>query len=248
MLHLILGRAGSGKSTRLTEAIAADVAGGKPAWLIIPEQQANLSERTMLPRLPDSAGLTFTITGFKRLSGEVAARCGGGTPVPMSKGLCSLLMWKTLRELSDSLVEYGSISLRGDASLTDKLIETVDELRASAVTPERLDKVLASVPTDSALHPKLSDLSMLYAAYDGALVDALDGKPIDEIAHLAEMLEEYDYFEGGNVYIDSFTDFTAEEYAVLRHILVQADNVTLTLCCDGSIPTDNPALLGVTET
>jgi ATP-dependent helicase/nuclease subunit B len=62
------------------------------------------------------------------------------------------------------------------------------------------------------------------------------------------MLEEYDYFEGGNVYIDSFTDFTAEEYAVLRHILVQADNVTLTLCCDGNMPAADPALLGVTET
>jgi hypothetical protein len=86
-------------------------------------------------------------------------------------------MWKTLRELSDRLVEYGSVSLRGDASLTDKLIETVDELRASAVTPERLDEVLAAVPTGSALHPKLNDLSMLYAAYDAALVDALDGKP-----------------------------------------------------------------------
>ena len=248
MLHLILGRAGSGKSTRLTEAIAADVANGKPAWLIIPEQQANLSERTMLPKLPDSAGLTFTITGFKRLSGEVAARCGGGTPMPIQKGLCSLLMWKTLRELGDRLVEYGSISLRSDASLTDKLIETVDELRASAVTPERLDEVLAALPTDSALHPKLSDLSLLYAAYDSALTDALDGKPIDEIAHLSEMLEEYDYFEGSNVYIDSFTDFTAAEYAVLHHILKQADNVTLTLCCDGSIPATDPALLGVTET
>ena len=64
MLHLILGRAGSGKSTRLTEAIAADVAAGKPAWLIIPEQQANLSERTILPILPTGAGLSFSIAAF----------------------------------------------------------------------------------------------------------------------------------------------------------------------------------------
>ena len=49
MLHLILGGAGSGKSAKLTERIAQDVQDKKKAWLIIPEQQANLSERTMLP-------------------------------------------------------------------------------------------------------------------------------------------------------------------------------------------------------
>ena len=66
MLHLILGGAGSGKSTRLTEYIASDVQARTPAWLIIPEQQANLSERTMLPKLPTAAGMTFSITGFTR--------------------------------------------------------------------------------------------------------------------------------------------------------------------------------------
>ena len=71
MLHLILGGAGSGKSTLLTERIARDVQNGKKCWLIIPEQQANLSERTILPMLPTGAGLTFSIAGFSRLYREV---------------------------------------------------------------------------------------------------------------------------------------------------------------------------------
>lgn len=139
MLELILGGAGSGKSTRLTQAIAADVAAGKRAWLIIPEQQANLSERTMLPKLPPSAGLTFTIAGFSRLAREVATQYGAaGAPIPA--GLCSLIMWQNLRDLNGLLTEYQKASPRSDGKLTELLIATVDELRAGAVTPTMLER------------------------------------------------------------------------------------------------------------
>ena len=44
MLTIVSGGAGSGKSTLLTERITQDVANGRRAWLIIPEQQANLKK------------------------------------------------------------------------------------------------------------------------------------------------------------------------------------------------------------
>lgn len=232
MLELILGGAGSGKSTRLTQAIAADVAAGKRAWLIIPEQQANLSERTMLPKLPPSAGLTFTIAGFSRLAREVATQYGAaGAPIPA--GLCSLIMWQNLRDLNGLLTEYQKASPRSDGKLTELLIATVDELRAGAVTPTMLERAAEQLPEGNTLRAKLYDLALLYAAYDHGISEVLDGKSGDEIAELATLLETHDYFAGGHVYIDSFTDFTAEEYAVLRHILRQADRVTLTLCSRG---------------
>ncbi len=246
MLHLILGGAGSGKSTRLTEYIAADVANGKRAWLIIPEQQANLSERTMLPKLPTNAGLTFTIAGFTRLSREIAAHHGGALP-PIPKGISSLIMWQNLRDLGGLLTEYKAVSPRSDTKLTDLLCATVEELRAETVTPTMLERAAEQLTEDDALRPKLYDLALLYAAYDHSMAQALDGHSGDEVAHLADMLEQHDYFAGGHVYVDSFTDFTAEEYAVLRHILRQADRVTLTLCCDGDRAFD-PSLDCVNDT
>lgn len=246
MLQLILGGAGSGKSTRLTEYIAADVAAGKRAWLIIPEQQANLSERTMLPKLPTNAGLTFTIAGFTRLAREVARQYGGET-VPVPQGLCSLVMWQNLRELSGMLTEYQTVSLRSDAKLTDLLRATVEELRADAITPSMLENTADQLPDGDALRKKLYDLALIYAAYDRSMAEALDGHSGDEVAHLASLLEKHNYFSGGHVYIDSFTDFTAEEYKVLRHILKQADRVTVSLCCDGKRSYD-PSFESVNDT
>lgn len=247
MLHLILGSAGSGKSTRLTEYIAADVAAGKRTWLIIPEQQANLSERTILPRLPASAGLTFTIAGFSRLAAEVSDRWGGGQPARIPAGLSSLLMWQALRTAKPQLREYGAVSHRSDIKLTDMLLNTVDELRANAITPSALLQATEQLPESAALRPKLADLALLYESYDHLLTETLNGGSSDELAHLDELLAAHPHFAGGHVYIDSFSDFTAEEYAILRHILHQAEQVTLTLCCTDEHTAD-PSLAGVAET
>ncbi len=235
MLHLILGGAGSGKSVGLTDMIAADIAAGRRAWLIIPEQQANLSERTLLPKLPTGAGLTFNITGFSGLCREVANRYGGAAILPIASGIRSLLMWQNLRELNGLLQEYNTVSPRSDAHLTTLLLQTINDLRQNAITPTMLEAGAARLPDDSALRPKLYDLALLYASYDNLLTQVCDGAVGDELTRLCEVLEHHDYFTGGNVYIDSFTSFTAEEYAVLRAMLRQADNVFITLGTDSHL-------------
>ena len=235
MLNIILGGAGSGKSTQLTEKIAKDVADGRRAWLIIPEQQANLSERTILPKLPTGAGLTFRVVGFSRLAREVADACGSPCSLSLSSGLKSLFMWQNLRQMSDLLEHYRAISPRSDTHLTSLLLKTIDELRQSAVTPFKLDEGADKLDEDNPLRTKLRDLSLLYTAYDHMLSEAYDGEAYDEVSQLAHLLDEHDYFAGGNVYIDSFTSFTAEEYAVLRALLRQANEVTVTLCLDGTL-------------
>lgn len=232
MLHLILGGAGSGKSARLTDSITADVTAGRRAWLIIPEQQANLSERTLLPKLPAAAGLTFNITGFSGLCRELSNRYGGAALVPLTPGVRSLLMWQNLREMNGLLQEYHAVSPRSDAHLTGMLLQTIDELRQSAITPTMLEHGAKQLTEDSPLRAKLYDLALLYASYDHMITQACDGESADELTHLCRLLDEHDYFAGGNIYIDSFTSFTAEEYAVLRAMLRQADHVTVTLCVD----------------
>ena len=247
MLKLILGGAGSGKSARLTRDICRDVDNGCPAWLIIPEQQANLSERTMLPQLPKNAGLTFTIAGFTRLSRTVSARYGAPATFAAQKGLCSLVMWQNLREMKGLLKEYNGASARSDIKLTELLLCTLDELRSSGISAQALENAAGRLEEGSALRPKLEDLSLLYAAYDGALSEAFDGQSADELAALARLLREHEHFRGGNVYIDSFTGFTAEEYDVLAEIIKQANCVTLTLCIDPEHPT-SPAFDCINDT
>ena len=243
MLHFIFGGAGTGKSMMISDLIARDVAARRRAYLIIPEQQANLSERTMLPRLPESAGLTFTIAGFTRLYDRVASQHGGMTTRPPDRALRMLLLWECLRQLSPLLEEYRiPADTAPDGALTSLLLQTLEELQCSAVDPVTLENAAKKLPADSPLSRKLRDISLLYAAYGARIAAISESDGSDTVAQLASLLQKHPYFKGSNIYIDSFTDFTAEELAVLREMLRSAENVTVALCCDG-LDSHNPAFI-----
>ena len=64
MLKLICGPSGAGKTEYLTSCIEADIRAGVRSYLLIPEQQAYISERSLAERLPKNAGLFFEVVSF----------------------------------------------------------------------------------------------------------------------------------------------------------------------------------------
>ena len=231
MLKLICGPSGSGKTEHLTEAIRNDILQKRCCFLLVPEQQAYISERDLPASLPQNAGLYFEVVNFSRLSEDVFRVFGGVTQGSVNNALRALLMWDTLRSLSPLLKQYGR-SAMSDATLTKLMIDTVEELRSSGVESDRLEEVAAHLPPDSGLQKKLSDLALIGAVYREKLESSFGNDPSDKLLRMARLLEEHDYFRGCRLYVDSFTSFTAQEYAVLREILRQADGVTVSLLCD----------------
>ena len=67
MLTLVFGAPGTGKTTYLFKRILEDLAEGIPSFLIVPEQQAYISELTLPPLLPENAGLYLDIVSFSNM-------------------------------------------------------------------------------------------------------------------------------------------------------------------------------------
>ena len=59
---------------------------------------------------------------------------------------------------------------------------------------------------------------------------ALD--PRDRLTRAADKLTHCAWAEGKDLWLDGFTDFTPQQQEVLRHLLRQAHQVTVTLTCD----------------
>lgn len=53
--------------------------------------------------------------------------------------------------------------------------------------------------------------------------------PGDRLIRLAEKLRRFPFFQGQDVYLDGFTDFTPQQSLVLAELLRQAHSVTLAL-------------------
>ncbi len=231
MVHLIYGLPGTGKTTLLTQKIREDAEKHRKAILIVPEQQTVEVERTMTHLLPPSSQLTFEVVNFTRLANKLFRIYGGLSYHYITPGLKELFMWQTLRTLSPFLVEYNG-KATSDTSLSATMLGTIGELKNCNISPVRLEKATADLPNDKALTRKLKDLSLIYSTYDGMVRESFDDSS-DDLAKLSEILEKHNFFHGYRVYVDSFTDYTAQEYRILKCMIAQADEVTLTLLSGG---------------
>ncbi len=227
MTTFVYGLSGCGKSAYIEQCIRDDVAAGKRALLIVPEQEVYSAERRLLSDLPAGAGLHFEILSFSRLASKVFGLYGGIAAEPVSAAARSLYMWKTLRELSGMLEQYRNTS---DPALPALMMGAAEELRAAGLTPAQAELACDKLPTNAPLYKKMRDISLVWSCFENMLDDGFGGDPADNLTRLASTLERHDFFAGAQVYIDSFTSFTAPEYRVIAQMLRQSDGVTLSLC------------------
>lgn len=160
-----------------------------------------------------------------RLANSIFRRYGGLAGEYADASDKTILMSLALDQLKDALKVYGKTS---NISLTRSMLEAVDEFKTWGVVPQQLEQAAGQL-SDGLLKDKLSELSMIYSAYEGIL-GRLYLDPLDDIARAGRILETHPYFAGKALFIDEFDGFTANEAGILRAALRQAENVTVSLC------------------
>ena len=230
MLHLVYGRAGSGKTRYVRELLATLCENGAGNLLLLtPEQVSFESERAMLRRLGPRRAQGVQVLSFTRLANTVFRQFGGLAGKRLDDGGRTILMSLALEEMADTLRLFRPQAK--SAEMIQLLLQSSAELKMSAVSPEAL-KQAAALSGDEALEKKAGDISAVLTAYD-ALVAHSYLDPLDDLTRLRDCLEKHNYFAGYTVAVDAFKSFTVQELEVLRLILRQAENVTVTLCADG---------------
>ncbi len=225
MIKFLYGAPGSGKTHYIFGQLAESA---RDALLIVPEQQTVLAEREALDRLPPASRLEFEALNFTRLCNRVFRIYGGLSYHYITPAMKSLFMWRTLRELSPLLEEYSAAG--AELSLTEVMLRAAEELAVASVSPEMLEKAAENL-APGGLRSKLRDLALISSAYKNLVAESFDDKEND-LAKLTELCRKHGFFAGKRVFIDSFTSFTAAEYAVIEQIFEQADEVTVALACE----------------
>ena len=233
MIQFLFGLPGTGKTHRMIEDIRSLLeVGEQRVYLLVPEQQIYSAERDILSTLPPNAASCFSILSFTRLCDEIESVYGGRTGHHVTKAMKAVLMWENLRQLK-GITEVYSLSSASDVSLCRKMLQTAEDLRINAVSPVSLERVANGLPADAPLRGKLNDIALITAAYDGLISEVYGSSTADRMLRCAEVLDESRHFRDAVVFIDSFTSFTAQEYALLRPILRYAKDVTISFDCNG---------------
>jgi len=226
MLKLMIGRAGTGKTSALLRAIAEE-GRAREQLLIVPEQHSHAAERSLCAAAGNAVSLRAEVLSFTRLASRVFSVSGGLAVPVLDAGGRLLLMDVALHQVSDRLKLYARPSRK--PQFLNRLAATVDECKSCNLTPEKLTAVAGQAGGETA--DKLYDLALICAAYD-ALTAQRGTDPRDRLTRLAGALEESRWAEGRDVWLDCFTDFTPQERLVLDALLRQARSVTVALTCD----------------
>lgn len=229
MLHLILGTAGTGKTTLLYQRIRDCVKSGGKAIFLVPEQSSFESEKALYRLLGPQDALSVEVLSFTRLCDRIFREFGGLAGIHMDDTAKFLLMNVTLGELGlgGGLKVYGKSS--GNAAFISTMCETISELKTAGADPDTLRQAAAE-STDPTLAEKLQEISLIFEAYQ-AVIDRGYSDPDDGLMRACKLLEDQDFFGNYSVFVDGFMAFMGTEWKILRHILNKSIDVTVALTC-----------------
>ncbi len=230
MLRLLLGRAKSGKTALVMEEIAARAKRKEPGnLLLVPEQYSHEAETELLRVCGDSLSLYGEVLSFTRLYQRVAAELGFWNRTALDAGGRRLCLARALDAVGGRLQVFGAA--RRQTSLHFSLLSAIDECKTGLVGADALRAFAAGAPAGDGLGAKLADLALLLEAYDAvAAQSGLD--PLDRLNLLAERIGESGTARC-HFWIDGFTDFTAQQNAVLAALLRAGAEVTVCLTAAG---------------
>lgn len=224
---VLLGKAGSGKSTQCYREIQACAAAGGKALLLVPDQATYGAERHLAESSDGQGFLGTQVLGFSRLAYKVFQERG------LEHASLSELARKIIlqRLLHKGEKEFSVLQTAArQPNFADTAGRFLWECRSFCVTPEALRQAAEAVPSPTLSH-KLEDISRLYEAYQAFLADHF-GSADDTMTLLAREIGHYSFLQGAHVWVDGFQWFTPQQMEILRQIERAASKVTITLTID----------------
>ena len=234
MLRLIIGRAGSGKTSAMIAEIAEAVRHGRGgSMLIVPEQYSHEAERELCEKCGDTLSRCAEVFSFTGLARRVMQQQGGAAAAWLDKGGRMLCMALAVNAVSSRLKLYGAAARR--AELQSALLAAVDECKTASVTAGMLYE--AAEKESGALGEKLWDMALVLESYDAVVANGR-ADPHDRLTLLAGQIPASGIGSGSRIYIDGFIDFTSQEREVIRAMLASGAEVTVALTLDELHGTD----------
>ena len=243
MLRIITGKAHSGKTAAIMKDIAkaaSDLAAGpeaalpesggaeiRPLILLVPEQYSHEAERELCRACGDGISLFAEVMSFTGLARAVTAVVGGVRGELLDDGGRLLCMARAVSQVQNRLKVYRGAA--GKPELQQMLLRAVDELKTAGIEPKQLETAAGTFP--DALGDKLRDLQLIAESYD-LTVAAGHADPNDRLTLLKEDLPRSGMGPEHRIYIDGFTDFTAQQMAVLETLLKLGVQLTVCLTMD----------------
>lgn len=231
-LNILLGPAGSGKTTALfsevIEKAESDIK--KNHIVIVPEQVSHAVTEKFIEMSERHGIINIDVLSFNRLAHRIFDNAGSNDKEIIDDTGKNLILRRVVSEHLDELkVLKKSAALPG---CINEIKSVISEFVQYEIGAEDIRK-LSENTENRYLSLKLKDIYVLFKAFREKIEEKYVTRE-ELLDRAAEAAERADFLKGASLYFDDFTGFTPIQYRFLSSVLKHLDSVSLCLDYDGA--------------
>lgn len=228
-LQFIVGRAGSGKSSRCLSEISKELEShpqGDSIIYLVPDQMTFQAEYSLVSQSQPQGMIRAQVFSFSRLALRIMQEVGGITRYHLNHVGLTMILRKIMEQRKEEFKIFRRSSEQ--QGFYEKLEQMVTEFKRYCVTVEHME---LAQPTSRILLDKLHDLHLVYADFQQHLA----GKYIDSEDYLQLLVDKIPhshYLKNAEIIVDGFYQFTPQELLVLQALIKHCARVKVSLTLD----------------
>ncbi len=233
-LQLLLGPAGSGKTTQLYKTLVAEAerSSAFQAMAIVPEQYTMQTQKDLVTMHRGHSVTNIDILSFDRLAYRILSELG----VEGMTVLDDMGKLMVLRRAASSCSEELRLFRKNldKAGFIDKIKSMLSELYQYRIDGQELDRIIAATADEPLLQRKLQEIRVLYDAFDRSMeADTIPSERLYDV--LCRLIPRSKLVADSVITFDGFTGFTPAQYQVLEMLMEHARQVIITVTVDGAL-------------
>lgn len=229
-LTFVFGNSGSGKSHYLYEKTVRMAAEDARTnyFVVVPEQFTLQTQKELVSRTPRQVIMNIDVVSFERLACRVFDELGIRNTIMEETGK-SLVLRRIAGEKEKELTALkGNIRRMG---YIDELKSIISELMQYNISAEDMDGLLAEIPQDVNLYRKLSDIRVMYGAFEDYLRDGyVTAEKVLDV--LMDAADRSGMLHDCVMVFDGFTGFTPVQMKLLHRLMHVARDLYVAVTMD----------------
>lgn len=231
MVNIILGSAGSGKTTTALNILSKLCKeGNNKLMILVPDQSSFDTETAFLDLVGPKLCSNILVFGFSRLCDYVFKETNTIEQNIIDDGVRRIIMSMALDETELKLDMFGKSNNR--KSVLDLMLHSLKECKKDNITTEMLRKA-AKISADTTLNTKLNETSLVLDAYE-ALISNTYIDPLERLNRLKNILIDFPVFKDYTIVMDGFSGFTANQLEIIEILMKLSKDFYITINLDKS--------------
>jgi ATP-dependent helicase/nuclease subunit B len=232
-VQFILGRSGTGKTSRCINSIIRALAKGEkgpPLVLLVPDQATYQAQRAILAGRQITGYSRLRVLSFERLSFLLIGKHTAKQDI--SKIGREMIIHKILRTERDKLGLLGQTAQTpGLAAKLAEIIKEMHECACSGSDVRQLALDLAKAEPHNMTAMKFADIALIFDHYEKFIAPTF-ADPDMQLQETLKKIPQADFLKNAKLWVDGFADFTVAQRILLVEMLKVASESHIALCLD----------------